>query len=102
LLQQAATLMRLTHMPELAMANLKVPNAWAHMRHVVLTPALLTNLSDDELLAILAHELYHWDRGHAVGTTFVSACAWPIVVLYNLASWLSGDTLEVDVKGNRF
>lgn len=90
LLKQVGDSMRLADTPKLAMADLKIPSAWAHMRHVVLTTALLDVLSDDELMAVLAHELHHWNRGHAVGLTFVAACAWPVTLLYNFAAFIGG------------
>ncbi len=94
LLLHACNLMNLTDTPKLAMADLKVPSAWAHMRHVVLTTALLETLTDDELLAVLVHELHHWDQGHSVGLTFVAACGWPVILLYNLAAFIGGYRLE--------
>ena len=94
LLKDVGDKMRLSDTPKLAMADLKVPSAWAHTRHVVLTTSLLETLNDAELKAVLAHELHHWNKGHAVGLTFVSACAWPITVLYNLAAFLGGYRLD--------
>ncbi len=86
--------MNLSDTPKLAIANTPIPSAWTHTRHIVLSRGLLDTLTDDELMAVLAHELHHWNRGHAVGLTLVSACGWPIIALYNFAAFLGGYRLE--------
>ncbi len=93
LVQDAAGHLGLSSLPNVAMATSLVPSAWCHPRHLVLTPSLLTTLTDSELEAVLAHELWHWREGHAIALTFVACCSWPITLVYNLASWLGGYTL---------
>ena len=99
LLQQIGVEMNLRDTPRFAMADLPVPNAWTHMRHIVLSTALLETLNDAELAAVLEHEMYHWRYAHSVGQHFVWACAWPIAVLYNLGMRLSGYSVEVQAGG---
>ena len=84
-------------------AEQHVPGAWCHTRHVVLTTALLATLSDDEVEAVLAHELWHWGHGDAAALTFVAAVSWPVTALYNLAAYLGGQRLgSVDVQQPNF
>ncbi len=72
------------------MADVVVPNALTHMRTVVLSTGLLQALSDDELEAILAHELHHWRSGDAVGLRMVWVAALPLALIYDFGVWLSG------------
>jgi Zn-dependent protease with chaperone function len=101
LVAEAGDAMRLAKNPRFAMCDLVLPNAWTHMRTIVLTKGLLDTLDDNELRAVLAHELHHWRSGDAVGERFVWACALPIALLYNLGVLLSGQPLDADVVGKR-
>jgi Zn-dependent protease with chaperone function len=101
LVQQAGDALRLRKNPRFAMSDLLLPNAWTHMRTIVFTKGLLDTLDDNELRAVIAHELHHWRSGDAVGERFVWACAFPIAVLYNLGVRLSGQPLDVEVAGRR-
>lgn len=67
LLQQVAVEMELNGLPRFAMSDTVLPNAWTHMRTIVLTAGLLEMLDDAELAAVLAHELHHWREGDAIG-----------------------------------
>ena len=57
LVRNVAEGMNLDGLPRFAMADVVIPNAWTHMRTVVITTGLLQTLDDAELRAVLAHEL---------------------------------------------
>lgn len=90
LVKSVADAMALPALPRFAMADIVVPNAWTHMRTVVLSTGLLQALSDDELEAVLAHELHHWRSGDAVGLRMVWVAALPLALIYDFGIWLSG------------
>jgi Zn-dependent protease with chaperone function len=92
LVKDVADAMELSALPRFAMADILLPNAWTHMRTVVLTTGLLQTLNDQELRAVLAHELEHWRAGDAVGLHFVWAAAWPIALNYSIGMALAGKT----------
>lgn len=94
LVHQAARGLGLKSLPTFAMADLQVPRAWTHTRTVVLSKGMLDLLEDDELRAVLTHELYHWAVGDGVALRLVWACAWPIAIAYNVGAWLSGRDLN--------
>jgi Zn-dependent protease with chaperone function len=87
----AADAMDLPALPRFAMAEMILPNAWTHMRTIVLTTGLLQTLNDVELESILVHELRHWRSGDAVGLHLVWACAWPLAALINIGQLLVGN-----------
>lgn len=90
LVKAVADAMALPALPRFAMADAVIPNAWTHMRTVVLSTGLLQALSDDELEAVLAHELHHWHSGDAVGLRMVWVAALPLALIYDFGVWLSG------------
>jgi len=92
LVQEVGQRMNLGALPRFAMDDAVIPNAWSHMRTIVLTKGLLQALSDDELQAVLAHELAHWRSGDAVGMRIVWVAALPVAVIYNIGLWLAGST----------
>ncbi len=49
----------------------------------MLSKGLLDLLEDDELRAVLTHELYHWAVGDGAALRLVWACAWPIAITYD-------------------
>jgi Zn-dependent protease with chaperone function len=90
LVQQVAGAMALDGLPRFAMSDTVLPNAWTHMRTIVLTAGLLQMLEDPELAAVLAHELHHWRKGDAVGLRLLWAAALPTALLLNLGTWIAG------------
>jgi len=95
--KRAADAMQLPSLPRFAIAQQVIPNAWTHMRTIVLTTGLLQTLDDGELEAILVHELNHWRNGDAVGLRCVWAAAWPVVLLYDLGVAISGNSPRTQV-----
>jgi Zn-dependent protease with chaperone function len=90
LVKKVADAMDLDGLPRFAMSDGPLPNAWTHMRTIVLTTGLLQMLDDAELTAVLAHELHHWRSGDAVGLRLVWAAALPIALLLDVGSWIAG------------
>lgn len=88
--KEACYVLGLPALPRFAIEDAKVPNAWTHMRTIVMTTGLLDALSEGELRAVMAHELAHWHKGDAVGLRFVWAASLPAVLLYNLGTLISG------------
>jgi Zn-dependent protease with chaperone function len=90
LVKEVSYVLNLPALPRFAMEDSVVPNAWTHMRTIVMTTGLLETLTDEELRAVLAHELEHWRKGDAVGLRFVWAASLPAVLLFNLGTLISG------------
>jgi len=90
LVKAVADAMDLPALPRFAMADQLIPNAWSHMRTIVLTTGLLQTLDSQELEAVLVHELTHWRNGDAVGLHCVWAASLPVVLIYNLGAQISG------------
>ncbi len=85
----------LEHTARLAVFDIDIPSAWTQCRHVVVSRGLLDVLDDDELTAVLAQRLHSWQMGDAMGRSVVWACGWPIVMLYNLATYIGGYRVDV-------
>lgn len=85
LLQEAGRRLQLHAQPTVLIADGGDRNAGTSMRHIVLGRALYDELTDDQLAAMLAHELHHWARGDSLGLRFVFVCALPLTLMYNLA-----------------
>lgn len=101
LVREVAEAMDLDGLPRFAMADLVVPNAWTHMRTIVLTTGLLQSLDDGELRAVLAHELRHWRTGDSVGLTLVWCCAWPIALTFDIGMAIAGRKSDGSAKALR-
>jgi len=78
----------LASVPELRVADQPVPGAWAHARTIVVTKGLITQMDNEEIAAILAHELHHWQSGDPVAMRVVWACAFPVVLTDNLRTFV--------------
>jgi Zn-dependent protease with chaperone function len=104
LLEMAARNLGLTSAPPVLVSDELRPAAWAHLRAIVLTRGMLGEISpdqnppkgvlddDDEITAVLAHELHHWAVGDVVALRFVWAAAWPVAVIVNVGAWLQERT----------
>lgn len=90
LVRDVADGLDLDGLPRFAMADVAIPNAWTHMRTVVITTGLLQMLDDAELRAVLAHELHHWRSGDSVGLHIVWAAALPLAVTINVGMLIAG------------
>lgn len=62
-------------------------NARAYARHIVVTTALLDE-SDEEVAALLSHELVHWRTGDEVTSAFVRGVGLPLVLVHAVPTWL--------------
>lgn len=90
LAEQVGGEMSLDVLPRIAMSDVPIPNAWTHLRTIVLTAGLLQMLDDAELGAVLAHELDHWKNGDAVGLRLLWAASLPLALLLNVGTWIAG------------
>jgi Zn-dependent protease with chaperone function len=109
LLLDAGYRMSLGVVPELWMSDSMKPQAWAHMRAIVVTKGLLDYDSSEKpphsplgangLSAILAHELHHWEFGDVVGNCMVWACFWPVVIVFNALCWLQEKGKGIGILG---
>lgn len=88
--QAVGAAMHLSTFPRFVISDSAMPGAWTHMRHIVLSTALIDSLEPGQLRAVIAHEMHHWRHGDAVALRIVWAVAWPVALLYNLGCWLSG------------
>ncbi len=99
LLTEAARAMELPVVPVIWISDQQKPGAWAHMRAIVITRGLLGDYDASEkppqadldataLIAILAHELHHWDSADVVGLGIVTACFCPLVLIINVIAWI--------------
>ncbi|MGQ5263004.1 M48 family metalloprotease [Micromonospora sp. ZYX-F-536] len=62
-------------------------NARTYARHVVVTTAVLTE-PDDEVAALLSHELVHWRTGDEITSAFVRGVGLPLTLAHALPTWL--------------
>ncbi len=97
-LQRVSEASGLEHTARLAVLDIDISSAWTHCRHIVVSTGLLDTLDDDELTAVLAQRLHSWQMGDAMGRSVVWACAWPIVMLYNLATYIGGYRVGLEEK----
>jgi Zn-dependent protease with chaperone function len=88
--QAVGSAMKLSTFPRFVISDTANPGAWTHMRHIVITTGMIEMLEPDQLRAVIAHEMNHWRTGDAVALHFVWSCGWPIALMYNLGTMLSG------------
>ncbi|MBW4702276.1 M48 family metalloprotease [Micromonospora sp. RL09-050-HVF-A] len=62
-------------------------NARAYARHVVVSTAVL-DCTDEEIAALLSHELVHWRTGDEVTSAFIRGVGLPLVLVHALPAWL--------------
>jgi Zn-dependent protease with chaperone function len=94
LLQRIGTGVSDEDAPRLVMVDSDVPFARPRLRHIELSTGLLEELDDEQLTALLAHELSHWRSGDAFSYTLLFACSWPIALFYGAGVRVSGRSAE--------
>src|SRR5207244_786361 len=88
LLRDVGTRMGLEFVPKLRIFDSPVLGVWTHTRHIVLSKGLIDQMDEDEMAAVMAHELTHWVRGDQLAARFVWGCALPLVLLANLYTYV--------------
>jgi len=83
LLDEVRARMGYSSRPQLRIADVPLPGAWTHVRHIVLSKGLLEQMDQDEIAAVMSHELHHWAARDALAMRFVWGCALPLVLLAN-------------------
>ncbi|MET7669178.1 M48 family metalloprotease [Micromonospora luteifusca] len=87
-LDECARRLGLPSVPRLLMEDDPVlSNARTYARHVVVTTAVLTE-PDDEVAALLSHELVHWRTGDEITSAFVRGVGLPLTLAHALPTWL--------------
>ncbi|MDG4805236.1 M48 family metalloprotease [Micromonospora sp. WMMD1120] len=87
-LEDCARRLGLPSVPRLLMEDDPVlSNARTYARHVVVTTAVLTE-PDDEVAALLSHELVHWRTGDEITSAFVRGVGLPLTLAHALPTWL--------------
>ncbi|GAB3940790.1 hypothetical protein GCM10027614_25030 [Micromonospora vulcania] len=87
-LDDCARRLGLPTVPRLLMEDDPVlSNARTYARHVVVTTAVLTE-PDDEVAALLSHELVHWRTGDEITSAFVRGVGLPLTLAHALPTWL--------------
>ncbi|MGC4853812.1 M48 family metalloprotease [Micromonospora sp. DT4] len=88
LLDDCARRLGLPNVPRLLMEDDPIlSNARTYARHVVVTTAVLTE-PDDEVAALLSHELVHWRTGDEITSAFVRGVGLPLTLAHALPTWL--------------
>jgi Zn-dependent protease with chaperone function len=88
LLQEVAERMGFTTAPLIRIADTPAPGVWTYLRHIVLSKGLIDQMDEEEIAAVMAHEIHHWSHGDPMATRFVWACTFPLVVLVNVYSFV--------------
>ncbi|MGI5519589.1 M48 family metalloprotease [Micromonospora sp. CA-259024] len=87
-LDDCARRLGLPSVPRLLMEDDPVlSNARTYARHVVVTTAVLTE-PEDEIAALLSHELVHWRTGDEITSAFVRGVGLPLTLAHALPTWL--------------
>ncbi|MBO0779546.1 MAG: M48 family metallopeptidase [Ktedonobacteraceae bacterium] len=98
-LQEACTILDMPE-PELYVLNYPVPNAWTSGHdhpYIVVTTGLLDLMNEDEILAVIAHELGHIKSGHVLYKTMARGISFLLQLIGNMTlgiGQLVGRTLE--------
>ncbi|WP_229400141.1 M48 family metalloprotease [Micromonospora okii] len=88
ILYDCARALDLPNVPRLLIEDGPMPtNARAYARHVVVNTSLLAE-SDEDVAALLSHELVHWRTGDEVTSAFVRGVALPLVLVHAVPTWL--------------
>lgn len=87
-LDDCARRLGLPNVPRLLMEDDPVlSNARTYARHVVVTTAVLSE-PEDEIAALLSHELVHWRTGDEITSAFVRGVGLPLTLAHALPTWL--------------
>lgn len=73
--------------PELYVAQTPVPNAWTsghNHPYIIITTGLIDLMSEDEVLAVIAHELGHIKSGHVLYKTMARGISFLIAIVSDL------------------
>ncbi len=73
--------------PELYVAQTPVPNAWTsghNHPYIIITTGLIDLMSEDEVLAVIAHELGHIKSGHVLYKTMARGISLLIAIVSDL------------------
>ena len=91
--------------PELYVAQTPVPNAWTsghNHPYIIITTGLIDLMSEDEVLAVIAHELGHIKSGHVLYKTMARGISFLIAIVSDLTlgiGRLVGMGLEAALPG---
>jgi Zn-dependent protease with chaperone function len=88
LLREVGEKMGLSVVPHLRIADSPAPGVWTFLRYIVVSKGLIDQMDEEELAAVMAHELHHWIRGDPIAQRFVWACTFPLVVLVNFYTFV--------------
>jgi Zn-dependent protease with chaperone function len=92
LLQEACAILDVKE-PELYVAQFPVPNAYTsghNHPYIVITTGLLDLLDDDEVLAVIAHELGHIKSGHVLYKTMARAIGALVAIISDMTLGIGG------------
>ena len=88
LLHEVGARMGLPMVPRIRIADSPTLGVWTYLRHIVLSKGLIDQMDEDEIAAVMAHELHHWCSGDQMAARFVWACTFPLVVLTNFYTFV--------------
>src|SRR5712691_3963345 len=101
-LQEACAILDM-RLPELYVAHNPLPNAWTSGHdhpYIVVTSGLLDLMSEDEILAVIAHELGHIKSGHVLYRTMALGITLLLTIIGDMTlgiGRLVGRTLEASL-----
>ncbi|NOL42125.1 M48 family metalloprotease [Kribbella sandramycini] len=97
ILQDCARKMGLAFVPPLLMLDDRDPNAYASVRHIMVTKGYLDEFdyAPEPLAGVLCHELTHWRNADALAGAFIQGVALPLYISYRVCSWLLASTRGV-------
>ncbi|MEJ3746690.1 M48 family metalloprotease [Actinomycetes bacterium KLBMP 9797] len=88
ILRECGLRLGLPNLPRLLIDDGRVPNAFAHTRHIVVQRGLLMEFDHDPvpIAGVLSHELVHWRNADAVAGLFVRGVALPLYLAHSAAT----------------
>lgn len=87
IVEEVAARMNLASLPKVLVSDSREVNALTATRHIVLFKGLRDYLDHDReaIAGVVAHELWHWRRGDAVGNAFIKGVGLPLYIGYAMA-----------------